>query len=229
VIERIAGIFIPPAAREEVLGDLRERNDGAQLFVYDALRTVPFVIFSRIVRTTDSVVLAMQAFCCYISFLAAAWSLDRPMVYNQGGLLRLAIPCSIALGALILIDAYADPKKKSIFRPFLSVTFAFVIVFLVHLMHPLLERPMLAFGSGFAIMLLLMLRMLFPPLADRPQQAQGPAFWEKQGIVAAGVLKATVAIAALLLVGSSVPDRLKAPVLGVAVGCTAIYLVRRQL
>ena len=39
MIETIVGIFIPPACREEVLGDLRERNDGVQLFIYDALRT----------------------------------------------------------------------------------------------------------------------------------------------------------------------------------------------
>ena len=56
MIEKIVGIFIPPACREEVLGDLRERNDGVQLFIYDALRTIPLVIVSRIRRTTDSVV-----------------------------------------------------------------------------------------------------------------------------------------------------------------------------
>ena len=62
MIEKIVGIFIPPACREEVLGDLREKNDGAQLFLYDALRTIPFVIVSRIRRTTDSVVLpSLQA------------------------------------------------------------------------------------------------------------------------------------------------------------------------
>ena len=229
VIETVVGIFIPPACREEVLGDLRERNEGAQLFLYDALRTIPLVIFSRIRRTTDFVVLAMQAFCCYVSFLAAAWTLDRPMVYRQGGLLRLAIPCAIALLVLVLADAYADPRKRSILRPFLSVTVAFVVVFLVELVRPLLEPTMLAIGSGFSVMFLLMVRMLFPPRADRPLQAQGPAFWQKQEVVAAGVLKATVAIAAVLLVGSSVPDHLKGPVVGTAILGGAIYLISRQL
>ncbi len=227
MIEKIVGIFIPPACREEVLGDMRERNEGIQLFLYDALRTVPFVIASRIRRTTDSVVLSMEAFCCYISFLAAAWALDRPLVYSQGGLLRLAIPCAIALAILVLADAYANPRKKSWLRPFLSVTIAFVAVFLIHLFHPLLEQRLLAIGSGFSIMSLLMVRMLFPPLADRPQQAQGPAFWQKQEIVAAGVLKATVAIAALLFLASSVPERLRPPVLGVAIIGGAIYAITR--
>jgi hypothetical protein len=229
VIEKIVGIFIPPACREEVLGDLRERNEGSQLFLYDALRTVPMVIVSRIQRTTDSVVLLMQAFCCYISFLAAAWTLDRPMVYQQGGLLRLAIPCAIAIGVLMIADAYADPRKKSWLRPFLSVTVSFIVVFLVHLAHPLLEQKMLAIGSGFSIMFLLMVRMLFPPLADRPQQAQGPAFWQKQEVVAAGVLKATVIIAGILFLGSSVPEKLRAPVLGAAILGGAIYAIARMI
>jgi hypothetical protein len=77
-------------------------------------------------------------------------------------------------------------------------------------------------------MLLLMVRMLFPPLADRPQQAQGPAFWQKQEIVAAGVLKATVAIAGLLFIGASVPERLRPQALGLAIIVGAIYAITRR-
>lgn len=229
MIEKLVGIFIPPACREEILGDLRERNEGIQLFIYDALRTVPLVIVSRIRRTTDSVVLLMEAFCCYVSFLAVAMVADRAMIGTQEGLLRLAIPGAIALAVLVVADAYANPRKKSALRPVLAVALAFAGVFLAHLLHPLLPPMMLAVGSGMSMMLLLALRMLFPPLADRPQQAQGPAFWQKQEIVAAGVLKATAAFAGILLVGSSVPDRLKAPVLGIAIAGAAIWLIARRL
>jgi hypothetical protein len=228
VIERIVGIFIPPACREEVLGDLKERNDGAQLFIYDALRTVPFVIVSRIQRTTDSVVLLMEAFCCYVSFLSVAWVVEPSMATTREGLLRLAIPGVIALFVLVVADAYANPKKRSVLRPVLAVALAFAIVFLVHVIHPLLPDRMLAVGSGISMMLLLAMRMLFPPIADRPQQVQGPAFWQKQEIVAAGVLKATAAVAGILLVGSSVPDRFKAPVLGMAIAGVAIYVITRR-
>lgn len=233
MIEKIVGIFIPPASREEVLGDMRERatlmNGGVQLFIYDALRTVPFVIVSRIRRTTDSVVLLMEAFCCYVSFLAVALVADRPMIATQEGLLRLAIPGAIALAVLVVADAYANPQKKSVLRPVLAVALSFAVVFLVHVVYPLLPGMMLAVGSGMSMMLLLALRMLFPPVADRPQQAQGPAFWQKQEIVAAGVLKATAAAAGVLLVGSSVPDRLKAPVLGIAIAGLAIYVITRRI
>lgn len=229
MIEKVVGLFIPPACREEVLGDLRERNDGVQLFIYDTLRTIPLVIVSRIRRTTDSVVLLMEAFCCYVSFLAVALVVAPAMAATRAGLLRLAIPGAIALAVLVLADAYANPRKKSVLRPVLAVALAFAGVFLVHLIRPLLPGLMLAVGSGMSMMLLLVLRMLFPPLADRPQQIQGPAFWQKQEIVAAGVLKATAAVAGILLVGSSVPDRLKGPMLGVAVVGIIIYVVTRRL
>lgn len=229
MIERIVGIFIPPACREEVLGDMRERNEGIQLFIYDALRTVPFVIVSRIRRTTDSVVLLMEAFCCYVSFLAVAFVTDRAMTSTQEGLLRLAIPGAIALAVLVVADAYANPRKKSVLRPVLAVALSFACVFLVQVIHPLLPGMMLAVGSGMSIMLLLALRMLFPPLADRPRQAQGPAFWEKQEIVAAGVLKATAVAAGVLLVGSAMPEHLKGPVLGIVVGGVVIWVIARRV
>jgi hypothetical protein len=229
VIEKILGILIPPACREEVLGDLRERNDGAQLFVYDALRTIPFVIVSRIRRTTDSVVLLMEAFCCYVSFLAVAIVVQPSMISTREGLLRLAIPGAIALTVLVIADAYANPRKKSVLRPVLAVALAFACVFLAHAIRPLMHGMMLAVGSGMSLMLLLALRMLFPPMADRPQQVQGPAFWQKQEIVAAGVLKATAGIAAILLVGSSVPDRLKAPMLGIGIAVVVIYMLTRKV
>ncbi len=228
MIEKIIGIFIPPACREEVLGDLRERNDGVQLFIYDALRTIPVVIVSRIRRTTDSVVLLMEAFCCYVSFLAVALVAQPAMIASREGLLRLAIPGAIALFILVIADAYANPRKKSVLRPVLAVALAFAAVFLVHVIHHLLPGMMLAIGSGMSVLLLLAMRMLFPPLADRPQQVQGPAFWQKQEIVAAGVLKATAAVAGILLVGSSVPDRLKGPVLGIVVAGVVIYVITRR-
>ncbi len=229
MIEKVIGILIPPACREEVLGDLRERNDGVQLFIYDALRTIPFVILSRIRRTTDSVVLMMEAFCCYVSYFACAMVVERSMVSKQEGLLRLGIPCAIALAVLVVADAYANPKKKSILRPILAVALALACVFFVHLIHPLLPLMILAVGSGMSMMLLLVMRMLFPPLADRPQQAQGPAFWQKQEIVAGGVLKTIAAIGGIVLVASWVPDHLKAPVLGVAIAGAVIYFLTRQV
>lgn len=228
MIEKIVGILIPPACREEILGDLRERNEGAQLFLYDALRTLPFVIYSRIRRTTDSVVLLMQAFCCYVSFLAVAWFRYRSLIADREGLLLLAIPCAIALAVLMLADAYADPRGKSPLRPFIALALAFAAVGISLTVYPLLPGPLVALGSGFSMAFLLMLRMMFPPLADRPQQAQGPALWQKQEIAAAGILKLTAAVAAVLLGVSLLPDRFAAPALAAAILGGAIYWATRR-
>jgi hypothetical protein len=129
----------------------------------------------------------------------------------------------------VLADAYADPRKKSVLRPSLAVALAFAVVFIVHTIHPPLPGMMMTVGSGMSMMLLLVLRMLFPPLADRPQQIQGPAFWQKQEIVAAGVLKITAAVAGVLLLASSLPDGLKAPAFGVALGGVVIYMLTRRI
>ena len=223
------GIFIPPACREEVLGDLRERNDGFLFFFFDALRTVPFVIASRIQRTTDAVVLLMEAFCCYISFLAAAWFLYPSLTSSREGMLRLAIPCAIALAVLVLADAYADPRKKSLLRPILAVALAFAAVGIALTMFPLLSGKLVAVGSGMSMLFLLVLRLLFPPLADRPQLVQGPAFWQKQEIVAAGVLKGTAAIAGVLLIASWLPDHARGAALTAAIVGGAIYVIARMI
>lgn len=59
--EAIAALFVPPACREEVLGDLRERCSSPRQYAVDALRTIPLVIISRIRRTADPQVLLIQA------------------------------------------------------------------------------------------------------------------------------------------------------------------------
>jgi len=228
VIERIIGILIPPACREETLGDLRERNDGAQLFLYDALRTLPFVIYSRIRRTTDSVVFLMEAFSTYISFISTAWFLYPGLLIGRQGWLRLAIPCALALLVLMLEGAYADPRKRWPRRPYVAVVMAFGITGVALAVFPVLPLRLVAIGSALSMGFLLMLRTMFPPVSDRPQQAQGPAYWQKQEMVAGGVLKLTAAVAALMAGASLLPERVAAPVLAIAVVAGVIvWTIRR--
>ena len=72
-VEALVAVLVPPACREEVLGDLHERYRSAAQYSLDAASTVPLVILSRIHRTADSRALLIQAFAFYASFLAAAW------------------------------------------------------------------------------------------------------------------------------------------------------------
>jgi hypothetical protein len=100
--EAIVAVFVPPACREEVLGDLHERYSSSGQYGLDALRTIPRVIMSRIRRTADPQVLLMQAFALYVSFLGAAWLKDGAFLSERWGLPRLAIPAGMAMLGLVL-------------------------------------------------------------------------------------------------------------------------------
>jgi hypothetical protein len=65
--EGIIAAIVPPACREEVVGDLHERYRSQGRYALDALRTVPLVIVSRIRRTADPQILVIQAFVLYLS------------------------------------------------------------------------------------------------------------------------------------------------------------------
>ena len=57
-VEKIVGLLIPPASREEVLGDLFERYTSSGQYILEALLVVPMVIASRIRRNTGQTVAA---------------------------------------------------------------------------------------------------------------------------------------------------------------------------
>jgi hypothetical protein len=176
VAETIAGFLIPPACREEVLGDLHERYTGPGQYLMDALYTAPLVIASRIRRTTDPQVFLMEALLLYVSFLGAAWYRDETLLNSQWGLLRLAVPGAIALVALMLEDAYASPGKRSALKLVRGPVFGLGVTLLWQAVlaagSPELALPRWIMFSGSAISLLLVstVRVLFPPVTDRPQR-----------------------------------------------------------
>jgi len=55
IVEALVHWLLPPACREEVLGEMRERNGSSAQYLIEATCTVPSVIYSRIRRTTDAV------------------------------------------------------------------------------------------------------------------------------------------------------------------------------
>src|SRR5579863_10336431 len=92
IVERIFQPLIPPACREEVLGDLRERAGSVGGYVAEALRVAPMVVWSRIRRTADPQVVLLLAMTLYLSYSGGAWYADRNLLANEIGLLRLAPP-----------------------------------------------------------------------------------------------------------------------------------------
>jgi preprotein translocase subunit Sec61beta len=173
------GILIPPACREEVLGDLYERYAGPLHYILDALRAVPLVIASRIRRTTDPAMFLMEALALYLSFLVGAWYIDRALLAEQWGLWRLAIPVGLALTVMVLRDAYARPGIRSrweaVLRPVLGVGCALLVL----MSWRAVPLWIVLWGGALSILLVSTLRMAFPPVADLPQGAGGLPFWQQ--------------------------------------------------
>jgi hypothetical protein len=96
-IARLVRALVPPVSREHVLGDLQERYRSPRGYLADALQALPFVIASRLRRTTHPLVLLFVA-----TFLwwAVFWG------NRQDGPLDALLPTLMTLAALALRDVY---------------------------------------------------------------------------------------------------------------------------
>jgi hypothetical protein len=174
-LEAITALLIPPACREEVLGDLRERNTAPQPYALDAIRAVPLVIVSRIRRTTDPQLLLMHAFVLYLSFYVTCWFKDRALLYEPWALARLAIPGAVTLLAIVLDDAYAKPGRRSPLRlvrgPLLGLAWTILLQGALWAGHSSLTLPLwiVLYGGAMGMLLTSALRMLFSPQSTSPQ------------------------------------------------------------
>lgn len=180
-VEAVVGILIPPACREEVLGDLIERCAISERtptlhFCLDAFRAVPLVILSRIRRTADSFVLLMHAFVLYLSFYVVAWVKFHDFLYEPWALARLAIPGLVALLALVLEDAYAKPGHRSPLRmvrgALLGTVWALLVEAALVSAGSALRLPLwlVFYGAGLGLLLTSALRLLFSPPSTSPQE-----------------------------------------------------------
>ncbi|HLI84155.1 MAG TPA: hypothetical protein VKV17_09580 [Bryobacteraceae bacterium] len=208
--EAILAILLPPACREEVLGDLHERYVAPAQYACEALRTAPWVILSRIRRTADPQVLLMHAFALYVAFAGAARAADRGFLGGEGGLLHLAVPVVAVLLGIVLEDAYAKPGRRAALMlsrgPAVGIAFALFVQTCFRFSWPVAAIPFRIFldGSGMSLLLCSAIRLLFPPVANQVQGAAVPAFWLKQtggtiGYRAILVLQSIAALVAIAL------------------------------
>jgi hypothetical protein len=184
IAETLVYWLVPPACREEVLGDMRERNHGSVQFLMEATSTVPFVIYSRIRRTTDVVVALMEAVSLFASYVISAWWLNRQILLREYGFAQLAVPSAIFLAAIILADAYSDPKKSWTLDALLGPTLGFALTYALELNHGwALPLPVLAWGGAFGVLMASTLHLVFPPVTERLRTANIPAFWQKMELL----------------------------------------------
>jgi len=179
-LEAIVGFFLPPACREEVLGDLHERYTGRVQYTFLAMRVVPCVILSRIRRTAEAQVLLMEALLIYASYLTAAWYTERTLLIDQWGFYRLAIPAVLAVAFMMLEDAWAPVRDRSPLRVTGEVAMGTLFAFL--LMVRRLPDTLNLVGASASLLLVSVVRMLFRPEVDKPQAATGPAAWDDPAV-----------------------------------------------
>jgi hypothetical protein len=165
-LEKFVGLWIPPACREEVLGDLHEKYTGPWQYISLALSVIPFVILSRIRRTTDALILLTEALLIYGSFLAAAWYTDRTLLNTPNGLQRLAIPTALNLFLLILDNTWDFKRIWS--RALINGIAISICVYFSFA------------GQLASVLLVWAVEFWFRRGSDLPQRtAGGPALWLK--------------------------------------------------
>ncbi len=177
-LEKPLGWLLPPACREHVLGDLQERYKSPKSYLVDALPVLPPVIVSRIRRTTDFQGFLIQTFSVYLSFTTTAWYLARQgFLYEHAGFARLAVPTIVAGVALLFCNAYSDPERRYLSKPILqgagSISLAFLLQAVIFDTQGSFAVPfwIMLYGSFSSVLLLSTLRMLFPPVLNRPKLA----------------------------------------------------------
>jgi hypothetical protein len=166
--EAVVAKLIPPACREEVLGDLHERNPSSARYLVDAFRTVPLVILSRIRRTFDARLFAMYAAVVYLQLFGEGWFQARWLVPD-------AIPTIAVLIVLALEEAYAGRgpiSRVSLFRGrTLALAAALATEVILHVAGSDLALPWTATlrGSFLGLTWTLPIQMLFKP-PTKPQR-----------------------------------------------------------
>jgi hypothetical protein len=188
VIEAVIAAALPPAAREHVLGDLRERFSTTPQYVADAARVVPRVVWSQVRRRADPLLVVVQA-----SFL---WVVIRPDTPTDSvsAALKYIIPLVAALLGLIAAEVYSTPcqaadgdldlafdlalRKAAVAGLIAACAFLFSEQVLRSLpLGPewLLPRPMLVKGSLGGFLMLLPLNISWEMLVRTSSPAPRPA------------------------------------------------------
>ena len=135
VAETIVGYLLPPACREEILGDMRERHRSGLGYFVEALQVIPFVVYSRIGRTNDAVVAPMEVVSMYTAFVVVAKWVDPTLISADSGLARLAIPSAVVLAVMSLADAYSDPQRRWPLKPLFAPTLGFAVAYIEQSMY----------------------------------------------------------------------------------------------
>jgi hypothetical protein len=228
--EAIVAVFVPPACREEVFGDMHEQYHSPLQYGLDALRTIPMVVLSRMRRTADPQVLLLQAFALYGSFLGAAW------LKGGVGPLRLAIPAGIAMVGLMIEEAYSKPGARSLLRLVRGPMVGVGLALLSQAVFRAVPGWTMLYGCAMGLLLTSAVRMLFSPISEQLQGADSPGLWLKHAGGSGGSLQSIVrvvqglaAIVALSIIQTWAADHFALPRLRVVTPMVVILFIAYQV
>jgi hypothetical protein len=184
IIEDAVGWLLPPACREEVLGDLCEQYVDAARYAVNMLTVAPRVIVSQIRRNTDArVFLATSCAICY-SFASglADFSLRSFLMHADPlTLLRLAIPAIAALLVLLVRNGYSDSEERRLRAITLDVAVAMGVAALTQFallatlrFDLMLPRWCPSTGTVMGWLFAIVLRAIFPPEMRLPAAMRSP-------------------------------------------------------
>jgi len=164
--ERWVRRLTPPACREEVLGDLAERCVSPREYLHDAMRTLPFVIASRLRRTSHPLqALFIGSFLWWITFYGSL----------QAHWLTATIPTALILVVLALRDAWRvqtlERQARTVAVDMAAAAAAVLLSQAVlWLVAPtlVLTRPTLLVGLPLGLILLYFLRVQSPTGVSLP-------------------------------------------------------------
>jgi hypothetical protein len=177
-LEFVAGLLLPRAYREQVLGDMHERFTSPLGYVADAASAVPAAIVGQIRRATPAPFLLLEALIVYASYLGAALCLrliDGPPDFLQAARITAVVMCG-----LLLRDAYyprPSPSRRILIGSvYHAVYFSNGLVWAWHLVRPNHLFPSIMtsmVGLGISSVLICVLRIwIETPGQGRPRRAR---------------------------------------------------------
>jgi hypothetical protein len=152
LLAKLVLYLIPPAARESVAGDLWELYRSPLHYAFDALRVLPFVIFSQVRRSADLPVLALQGVLLF-------------SLFGIFGTVTDAFATAAILALLLLAGAYRESGRPTAQRAMIEAVLAaggFAELFGLMAAHSIkpgwYEAPYFAFLGPYMVPLLCLAR-----------------------------------------------------------------------
>jgi len=107
-LESLVRRLLPPAVREQVLGDIHERYESPLKYIEDAASVVPAAIFSQLRRSTPIPVRVLEALIIYGSVFVDGRLMSALLsaLYVPPGASQVAHITMVALAGLVWHDIY---------------------------------------------------------------------------------------------------------------------------